>query len=149
MKKLYLAYGSNLNKTQMAWRCPDAKPVAVTWLPGYALVFQGRRWNAHANVIPAEGHSVPVAIWTISPEDEANLDIYEGVRGGYYTKEYLEIDVNGQKEKALIYIMTPNPYGEPTEPYYNTIETGYKDFGLDPEYLERALEFSQKQMQKK
>ena len=31
--KLYLAYGSNLNKEQMAYRCPDAVPVGISRIP--------------------------------------------------------------------------------------------------------------------
>lgn len=138
-KKLYIAYGSNLNKKQMKYRCPNAKPIAVATLKDHKLVFQGHPLNAHANVIPAEGHEVPVAIWEITGRDEASLDIYEGVRGGYYTKEYMEVDVNGEKKKALIYIMTPRPYGIPTDRYLETIVDGYKDFRFSARILNEAV----------
>ena len=143
-KKLYVAYGSNLNKEQMAYRCPNAKPIAVATLKDHQLVFQGHPFNAHANVIPAEGHEVPVAIWEITGKDEASLDIYEGVRGGYYTKEYMEIDVNGEQKEALIYIMTPRPYGIPTDRYLQTIVEGYKDFHLPAGILNEAVIHSHK-----
>jgi len=39
--KYYLAYGSNLNLEQMAYRCPTAKPVGVTTLKNYQLLFRG------------------------------------------------------------------------------------------------------------
>ena len=39
--KLYLAYGSNLNKRQMAVRCPDAKPVGAAMIYGWELCFRG------------------------------------------------------------------------------------------------------------
>lgn len=32
--KYYLAYGSNLNLTQMFHRCPDAQVLGYTYLPG-------------------------------------------------------------------------------------------------------------------
>ena len=137
-KKLYIAYGSNLNKEQMQHRCPTAKPIAVTCLKDYQLVFQGHPFNAHANVIPAEGKEVPVAIWEINARDEASLDIYEGVRGGYYTKEYMEVDVNGEKKEALIYIMTPRHYGIPSDRYLQTIVEGYKDFHFPARILNEA-----------
>lgn len=137
-KRLYIAYGSNLNKEQMHYRCPTAKPIAKTLLKDYQLVFQGHPFNSHANVIPAEGKEVPVVIWEITARDEANLDIYEGVRGGYYTKEYMEVDVNGEKKEALIYIMTPNPYGIPTDRYLQTIVEGYKDFRFPIRILNEA-----------
>ena len=137
-KQLYIAYGSNLNKNQMQYRCPTAKPIAVATLKDHQLVFQGRPFNAHANVIPAKGQEVPVAIWEITARDEANLDVYEGVAGGYYTKETMEIEVNGEQKEALVYIMTPNPYGIPTDRYLQTIAEGYKDFNLPARILNDA-----------
>ena len=138
-KRLYIAYGSNLNKGQMQYRCPTAKPMAVATLKDHQLVFQGRAYGAHANVIPAKGQEVPVAIWEITARDEANLDVYEGVRGGYYTKETMEIEINGEMQEALIYIMTPNPYGTPTDEYLKTIAEGYKDFDLPARILNEAV----------
>lgn len=138
----YISYGSNLNKEQMKYRCPGAKAVAVTMLKNHRLVFQGRKYGAHANVIKAPGYQVPVAFWKINEEHERALDIYEGVRGGYYTKEYVPINVDGKPEKALIYIMTPNDYGVPTDEYYKTIERGYEDFGMNESYLEEAFDDS-------
>ena len=139
-KRLYIAYGSNLDKAQMAMRCPGAKPVATSWLHDYRLTFQGNPYGAHANVIPEEGKNVPVAIWEITAKDEASLDIYEGVRGGYYTKEFFEVDVNGEMREALIYIMTPRNYGIPTEDYTGTIAKGYLDFNMDLKILQEALD---------
>lgn len=138
-KRLYIAYGSNLNKTQMAYRCPTAKPIAKTWLYDHKLVFQGTQFNAHANVIPAEGHDVPVVAWEITPADERALDRYEGVAGGYYTKETVEVEINGRMREALIYIMTPHDYGMPADRYLATIVEGYKDFNLDANILNEAL----------
>lgn len=140
--KYYIAYGSNLDTAQMAWRCPAAKIVAKSWLHDYRLVFQGRPFGAHANVIPAKGYDVPVAIWKINAEDERALDRYEGVAGGYYTKEYLEVEVNGKMRKCLIYIMTPNPYGLPTDRYLGTIARGYADFNLDIRVLNTAIRYA-------
>lgn len=138
-KQLYIAYGSNLDVSQMAHRCPTATVVAKSWLHDYKLVFQGQPYGAHANVIPEKGSKVPVAIWAIGPRDEAMLDRYEGVAGGYYTKEYMEVEVDGEMVEALIYIMTPNDYGIPTDFYLATIAQGYKDFELDVRYLNDAV----------
>ena len=138
-KRLYIAYGSNLNKKQMAYRCPTAKPIAKSWLHDYRLVFQGHPYGAHANVIPEKGQEVPVAIWEITAKDEASLDIYEGVRGGYYTKEYMEVEVAGEMKEALIYIMTPHDFGTPSEGYLGTITKGYADFRFPIRTLNEAV----------
>ncbi len=143
-QRLYIAYGSNLNVQQMLMRCPDAKIVAKSWLHDFKLVFQGQKFRAHANVIPSKGDSVPVAIWKISERDERNLDIYEGVKGGYYYKEYMEVEVGGEMKKALIYIMSPNDYGIPEEFYLKTIAMGYKNFNFDTGILDKALQDTMK-----
>ena len=78
MSKLYLAYGSNLNLQQMAFRCPTAKIVATTYLEHYKLTFRGYNGSAVATVEPSENNRVPVMIWKIFDKDEESLDIYEG-----------------------------------------------------------------------
>ena len=37
----YIAYGSNLNREQMAKRCPDAKVIGSGMLKDYELLFRG------------------------------------------------------------------------------------------------------------
>lgn len=142
-KRMYIAYGSNLHRGQMANRCPGAKIIAKSWIHDYRLVFQGSPQNAHANVIPAEGYDVPVIIWEIDQYDEMSLDRYEGVRGGYYRKETMSIEVNGKMEEALIYIMAPNPYGMPADMYLDIIAEGYADFNFDVRILNDALKANQ------
>lgn len=145
-KQLYIAYGSNLNCHQMSHRCPTAQPIAKAWLEDYRLVYQGRPNNAHANVIPAEGEKVPVVVWEISAQDEKALDRYEGVAGGYYTKEYVEIECDGEKVEALIYVMTPNPYNYPSDYYLAVIMEGYKNFNLPASYLNESLNYTVNQI---
>ena len=137
--KLYIAYGSNLNKEQMAYRCPTAKPIGKGLLHGYRLVFQGQPYGAHANIIPEDGQMVPIVVWEIGPRDEAMLDRYEGVAGGYYTKEYMEITVGGETKEALVYIMTPHDYGIPGDQYLEIIAKGYEDFDLPIRTLNEAV----------
>ena len=40
--KLYVAYGSNLNKQQMRHRCPSAKPVYTGYLNNWELIYEGK-----------------------------------------------------------------------------------------------------------
>lgn len=77
-RKRYIAYGSNLNLEQMARRCPTAKAVGRGEIKDYELLFRGHRESAVATVEPKKGARVPVLIWDIGPEDERNLDVYEG-----------------------------------------------------------------------
>ena len=131
MKKYYVAYGSNLNKRQMKYRCPDAKPVCSGELRDYELMFKGSKYGAYATVEPKEGSVVPVGIWKISKADEKKLDRYEGFPSFYYKKD---VDVHTERGiiRAMVYIMhEENPFGEPSEHYCNVCLDGYDDFELN------------------
>ena len=41
----YIAYGSNLNRGQMALRCPDAKVVGTGEIKDYELLFRGNSYG--------------------------------------------------------------------------------------------------------
>jgi len=139
--KYYLAYGSNLNVEQMAFRCPGAKRVGRTTINNHRLVFRGEPGNAHASIEVAKGHKVPVMVWAISMRNEIALDAYEGVPY-YYRKEYFPIRVGGKVHNALVYIMNGKDLEMPSAIYYGTVKRGYKDCGLDYEILEEALNMS-------
>lgn len=135
-KKLYVAYGSNLNVSQMSYRCPDAKIYGSGVLKNYRLSFYGV-----ASIEKKSNGNCPVGLWTISPEDEKNLDRYEGYPR-LYRKENIEVTLNtGETVTAMVYIM--NRSGEeslPSPGYYETIFDGYNDFGLDTDYLVETVE---------
>ena len=138
-KKLYLAYGSNMNKWQMKYRCPDATAEGKAVLQDYELVFMGRSESAVANILPAKNESVPVVVWSISERDEKNLDVYEGYPH-LYTKETVCVKLNGTEIDAMVYVMTPgHKYGRPAYHYYQIIAEGYTSFKLSYEYLKQAV----------
>ena len=72
-KRLYIAYGSNINLEQMANRCPNSNVIGKEMLKGYELEFRGV-----ATIVPKENAEVPVLIWVIDGRDEHSLDKYEG-----------------------------------------------------------------------
>lgn len=139
---LYVAYGSNMNLEQMAYRCPNSKVVCNGKLKGWKLVF-----NIHADVIKGKKRdSVPVVVWDIADEDWRRLDIYEGYPS-YYVKESVNVILdNGNVEKAIVYVMADNRKGihPPYLDYFNCIEKGYIDNRIDVEYLYDALDYSLK-----
>lgn len=138
-QKIYLAYGSNLHLGQMAYRCPDAKPLGTAMLQDYQLLFRGGNRGAVATVEPKKGHTVPVLLWTISARDERSLDHYEGYPF-LYRKETVTVDLDGTPTEAMVYIMNDGkPLGQPSVYYYNTIQQGYLDNDLDVHYLEQGV----------
>ena len=144
MKYFYLAYGSNLNVRQMKLRCPTARVVGTAEIKDYELLFKGHRDCAVATIEPKEGSEVPVLIWDIQPSDERTLDIYEGFPR-FYTKQDFEVEFNGETITAMAYVMTPGRvFGIPTEGYYQTIHTGYKEHGISTKGLYNALRAASK-----
>ena len=67
MGKLYFSYGSNLNVSQMASRCPNAIQLGSTYLPNWRLVFRGV-----ADIEPSRNVDdlLPVGVWEITDECE-------------------------------------------------------------------------------
>ena len=138
----YIAYGSNMDTEQMAYRCPEATLVGASEIVGYQLLFKGSRTGAYATIEKAKGKTVPVLVWEISRSDEARLDRYEGFPTLYY-KAILPVAVNGKQEEAMVYIMDESrPIGKPSQRYYKVIEAAYAKFGFDMSILEQALEAS-------
>ena len=142
MSRLYVAYGSNLNISQMALRCPDAKIYGTGVLNNWELLFRGSPTNSHATIKRHSGKAVPVLVWSISEADEQQLDRYEGFPVYYYKKDVM-VNIDGKKKKAMVYIMNEQRRpGIPSARYVQTIRQGYIDNDLDLEFLEDALELN-------
>ena len=132
-KRLYLAYGSNINLEQMARRCPNSKVIGTAMIPDYELEFRGV-----ATIVPKKGAKVPVLMWEIDQQDEINLNHYEGFPR-LYRKEIFEMEVNGKIREGMAYLMNYKGIAPPTSQYYNGIKKGYEDNGMDTKYLHDAL----------
>lgn len=135
MKRLYLAYGSNMNLEQMAFRCPTAKVLGPATLEGFKLTFRGTLGRAVANIEPNQEGRVPVLLWEIQLADEVALDRYEGFPT-LYRKQMLSIKFNGRRQQVMAYVMNPGrSRGVPSTSYFNTIREGYLSAGFDPAVL--------------
>jgi len=137
---LYIAYGSNLNLSQMKYRCPTAKVIGASEIKDYELVFRGARYGAVATIEPCEGSKVPILLWSICPGDEKALDRYEGYPN-FYGKEKMDIVLNDRTIAAMVYVMAPNhEFGIPSKGYKKSIEEGYGDAGFDRDILQDAVD---------
>lgn len=148
MSKYYFAYGSNLDKHAMRFRCTSASPVGRGVLEGYKLVFRGGAYG-YLTVEPCEGSTVPIGVWKIDELDEHNLDLYEGYPG-FYRKENIKIPVTRLKPanssateeiEGMIYLMNDGyKFARPTSDYIRTCMNGYADFLLDTNFLDKAVQ---------
>lgn len=147
--KIYIAYGSNLNIRQMLERCPGAKVIGTSTIEGYQLLFKGSQTGSYLTIEPQKGASVPVAAWQVTEANEKALDRYEGYPSFYYKKE-LTLPIKGiksgkvRRRRAFVYIMHEERLlGLPNKGYVNICMEGYRAFGFDPDFLQRAIEVSE------
>ncbi|MGO1368522.1 gamma-glutamylcyclotransferase family protein [Senegalia sp. (in: firmicutes)] len=147
MKRLYIAYGSNLNLKQMEYRCRTAKVYGKGILKGYRLLFKGSPGNAYLTIEPKVDKEVPVVIWEVQPSDEKELDRYEGYPNFYY-KENIPVELEtGELIEAFAYIMTNKMKDRihlnlPSKRYLEAVKEGYEGFDFNLKYLDKALETS-------
>jgi len=142
MKRLYVAYGSNLHIEQMARRCPTARVYARGSLKDYRLVYRGSKTGSYASVEPCKGSSVPVAVWEITKSDEASLDRYEGYPTFYY-KDTVKVKTGRGVLEGMIYIISPTAEpGRPSSYYVDVVRTGYMENGFDLDIFNRSLRYN-------
>jgi len=140
--KYYIAYGSNMDREQMAYRCPDARLVGKGEIKGYELLFKGSQTGSYATIEPKKNGIVPVLVWQISRADEERLDLYEGYPTFYYKKN-INVTVDGEELKAMVYIMDEQrKLGVPSNRYFSVLDSAYWEFGFDYSILERAYDKS-------
>ena len=130
---LYFAYGSNLNHFQMKRRCKDSIYLKKIKLKNFKLTFRSK-YRA-ADIEPKKNSIVPGAIFEISKNDEKKLDVYEDfpiLYKKYYFYYY--------RKKIMTYVMAKKTtFRYPTKKYLDTIKQGYKDCGLEKNFLIKAL----------
>ena len=147
-RRLYLAYGSNLNVRQMRFRCPDAAAVGTAELSGWRLMYKSGFSGSYLTIEREEGSTVPVGVWSVSAQDEKNLDRYEGCPALYY-KTDLRVQMRELESgriraaEAFVYIMHEDRgLGRPAESYVERCREGYRDFGFDTAILDEAYRYS-------
>ena len=107
MKRLYIAYGSNLNVRQMKTRCPNAKILGTAKMKGWELLFKGSKSGSYLTIEKKENGIVPVVIWEVSESDEKALDRYEGYPTFYYKKD-IKVQYKAS-EQAIAERLPPSP----------------------------------------
>lgn len=135
----YIAYGSNMSAKQMAHRCPGAELIGVGRLLCARLDFYT---HATVETVLSGDARVPVAVWEITEQDEANLDYYEGVPTYYVKRDCPVFMDNGETLDGMIYLMNTKRRSLPSRSYYDGIRQAYIDLGLSSEIktvLEPAL----------
>lgn len=139
-KRLYVAYGTNMNAEEMRVRCPNSRCLGAADIRDHELCFKGC-----ADCTPKKGASAPALLWEIDLKDWKTLDTYEGYPS-LYTRKHVIVDhrSNGKAYDAIMYCMTAShdTLFPPAESMYKRIEAGYKHYGIDTKPLEKAAAVS-------
>lgn len=130
----YFAYASNLNRKQMAERCPDGKPKFIATLPNYKLIFTGwsrQRQGGVASIKPVRGEKVIGAVYEISDRDLRLLDKHEGYPTTYNRMKVTVWTETGEPVEAVTYIkIEQSEETQPSREYLAVIQQGYRDWEL-------------------
>ncbi len=130
----YFAYGSNLNRKQMAERCPGSKPVFRATLPNHKLVFTGwsRKWRGGtATVRPAQGAKVLGGVYEVSEGDLKKLDGFEDVPQASNRVMKNVVKDGGDWVEVVLYVKKePAEETKPSPDYLTLVKQGYKDWRM-------------------
>jgi cation transport regulator ChaC len=137
---LYFAYGSNMDKKQMAERCPSATLMGKGFLAGYSF---GVDAKGYATVGKKTGGTVEGAVWHLTKEDEESVYVREGVRSGCYSKEYINVEYNGYEIPMLVYISNRERANiSSKKEYMRKVINAARDIPLSDDYISKIESFS-------
>jgi len=138
--RYYYSYGSNMDIGQMKKRCPNANFQGKFILEKYKFIINCR---GVATIIPDETCNLEGILWTISSDDENNLDKYEGVPI-LYKKNIISVSNTSKEEfiSALIYIATNTSIGLARPKYIELILKAAKLHKFSEKYIEEIKKWT-------
>lgn len=128
----YFAYGSNLNVSQMALRCPDAANPRPAMLADHDWLINQR---GVATVEPFDGSEVHGVVWQLNDHDLAVLDSAEGVPVRY-RRDRLTVHTDEGPAEAWVYIDHRVEPGPPRPGYLERIVDGAMHHGLPQRWVD-------------
>ena len=133
----YFAFGLNMDRHDMAGRCPRSR-----WRG--AVVLSGYRFRINplgvATVVPDRNARVYGVLWDLDRDDERSLDWFEGVSIRQYRKSLVQVrDLEaGRRCSALVYLTCDSRPGVAGRGYMERVLAAAEAAGL-PERYRRHL----------
>jgi gamma-glutamylcyclotransferase (GGCT)/AIG2-like uncharacterized protein YtfP len=135
---MYAAYGSNMDPSQMARRCPHSPQRGTGWLDDWRLAFGGEDlgWEgALATVVESAGDRVFVVLYELSDSDEESLDQWDGATLGYYRKLRVRVSTPEGEIVAWLYVLNDYEGGLPSARYLGIIADAADTAGAPADYV--------------
>ena len=141
---LYAAYGSNMDPAQMLLRCPHSPQRGTGWLEGWRLTFGGEDigWDgALATLVEDQANRVFVVLYDMFEVDEKELDNWDGVTLGYYSKIKVRVETLDGDELAWLYVLNFYEGGLPSARRVGILADAAEKAGAPADYVSslRAL----------
>ncbi|MGP9821637.1 gamma-glutamylcyclotransferase family protein [Salinarimonas sp. NSM] len=129
---LYFAYGSNMDRTQMAARCPASRPIGTARLMRHRVVIMREGW---ASVARAPHGAVWGVLWDLALRDVPALDRWESLHTGLYTKLVQPVLTEKGARRAIVYVGRASEGGTPQPGYLESVVAAAEAAGLPPSWL--------------
>jgi Gamma-glutamyl cyclotransferase, AIG2-like len=132
----YFAYGSNMSRTAMARRCPQARALGPARLDGYRFFVGIDGWGSVAR---SAGDSVHGVLWALTPRCVAALHAYELLHKGLYAVRHLPVRNGAHSTPAMVYLLRRRQPGLPKPGNVEMIAAAARDWRLPEDYI-RSLD---------
>ncbi|MFN8082300.1 MAG: gamma-glutamylcyclotransferase [Kineosporiaceae bacterium] len=135
---LYAAYGSNLDPDRMSLRAPHSPLWGTGWLLDWRLTFGGEElgWEGPLSTIVEDvGHQVYVALYDLTPADERELDQWEGLDIGVWTKIRVRVSTLDGEVTAWAYVLNAYEGGLPSARYLGMLADAAEAGGAPDDYV--------------
>ena len=132
----YFAYGSNMDLERIKKRIGWAPSMRPAFLENYQLLFDKlSNDGGKANIRPHAGSIVEGVLYLLEEKDLLELDHFEGVANGHYSRDSIEVMTESEGLcRVITYIaQKTGPEIPPTRAYLDHLLAG-RDL-LSPKYL--------------
>jgi hypothetical protein len=137
MKKLYFAYGLNLEEHSMVDNFPSARFYKFALLQGFKLIFSSKDDIGFCSLDKGKVNEYLEGV--LYEVDEQDLpEPFEGC-----SKSIMDIQCdNGQYVSAHVYYTQNKSFVRPSDEYIMRVHKKYQDYGFNTQALEKALDKS-------
>jgi gamma-glutamylcyclotransferase (GGCT)/AIG2-like uncharacterized protein YtfP len=129
-----------MDPTQMMKRAPHSPMAGTGWLVGWRLTFGGEDYGwegALATIVEQPGSQVFTVLYDVSPEDEQQLDSWEGGELGMHKKLRLRVQTLDGSVVAWFYVLDAYEGGLPSARYLGVMADAAEAAGAPEDYVEK------------
>jgi len=120
----------------MALRCPHSPQRGTGWLPGWRITFGGEGWDgALPTLVEDPDQQVFVALYDVTPNDEAALDQWESAATGLYRKVRVRVATLDGGQTAWAYVLNDFEGGMPSAMTLGILADAAQAAGAPDDYV--------------